>query len=193
MAMDAISRSVLESAQKEADRMLEKARKAAEARVNSAREAAEQDGERRFQAAARALDEEGARRVIRAKGGHSKELLAARNARLAEVFAEAKKAVLGLPAAEYGKMMGGLLGAAAGGGAGTVRFHPEDGAVFTPLLVELNKGRATDAQLSGDASLKVRGGFIFQAGAYSVDQTLDTLLADVERELAPQIAASLFE
>lgn len=192
MAMDAISRSVLESAQKEADRMLEKARKAAEARVNSAREAAEQDGERRYQAAARALEEEGARQVIRAKGGHSKELLAARNARLSEVFAAAKDAVLGLPPAEYEKMMRGLLAAAADEGAATVSCHAGDAAVFGALVASLNAGRAANAQLALDPSLEVRGGFVLKAGGYSVDQTLATLFADLERELAPQIAADLF-
>jgi vacuolar-type H+-ATPase subunit E/Vma4 len=195
MALDAISRSVLEAAQKEADRMLEKARKAADARVKSAREAAEQDGERRFQSAARAVEDECARQVIRARGAHSKELLTVRNTRLAEVFAAAKAAILTLPAAEYGKMMLGLLRAAAAGQGGKVRVHPGDAAVFETLISEVNRSRAgaPPLALDRDKALAERGGFVLDAGDYQVDQTLGTLLADMERDMAPEIAAALFE
>lgn len=195
MALDAISRSVLEAAQKEADRMLEKARKAADARVKSAREAAEQDGERRYQSAARAVEEECARQVIRARGAHSKELLAVRNARLAEVFAAAKAAVLALPAEEYKKMMLGLLRSAAAGQGGRVRVHGGDTAVFEALIAEINGSRAGAAPLALDRekTLDERGGFVLDAGDYQVDQTLGTLLADIERDMAPEIAAALFE
>ncbi len=195
MALDAISRSVLEAAQKEADRMLEKARKAADARVKSAREAAEQDGERRCQSAARAVEEECARQVIRARGAHSKELLAVRNARLAEVFAAAKAAVLALPAEEYKKMMLGLLRSAAAGQGGRVRVHGGDTAVFEALIAEINGSRAGAAPLALDKekTLDERGGFVLDAGDYQVDQTLGTLLADIERDMAPEIAAALFE
>lgn len=194
MALDAISRSVLEAAQKEADRMLEKARKAADARVKSAREAAEQDGERRCQSAARAVEEECARQVIRARGAHSKELLTVRNARLAEVFAGAKAAVLALPAADYGKMMHGLLRAAATGQGGRVRAHPADAAVFEAVIAEINRSRAGAAPLELDRGrpLAERGGFVLDAGDYQVDQTLGTLLVDIERDMAPEIAAALF-
>lgn len=195
MALDAISRSVLEAAQKEADRMLEKARKAADARVKSAREAAEQDGERRFQAAARAVEEECARQVIRARGAHSKELLTARNARLAEVFAAAKAAILALPADDYRKMMLGLLRTAAAGQGGKVRVHPGDTVVFETLVAEINRSRAGSAPLAldGEKRLDERGGFVLDAGDFQVDQTLGTLLADIERDMAPEIAAALFE
>ncbi|HNY85481.1 MAG TPA: V-type ATP synthase subunit E family protein [Candidatus Hydrogenedentes bacterium] len=195
MALDAISQTVLESAKKEADRILDKARAAAEARGKSAREAAELEGERRYQAAVRAIEEECARQVIRARGAHSKELLAVRNARLAEVFAGAKAAVLALPASEYGKMMLGLLRAAAGNGGGRVRVHPNDAAVFETLIAEINRsgGGAAPLALDRDKPLAARGGFVLDAGAYQVDQTLDTLLADLERTMAPEIAAALFE
>lgn len=193
MALDAISQTVLESAKKEADRILEKARAAAEVRVKSAREAAELEGERRYQSAVRAVEDECARQVIRARGAHSKELLAARNARLAEVFAGAKAAVLALPTADYGKMMLGLLRAAAGQG-GKVRVHPADTAVFETLIAEINRTRAGAAPLAldRDKALAERGGFVLDAGDYQVDQTLATLLADIERDMAPEIAAALF-
>ncbi|NLV40233.1 MAG: hypothetical protein GXY15_03260 [Candidatus Hydrogenedentes bacterium] len=195
MALDAISRTVLESAKKEADRILEKARAAAEARVKSARDTAEQEGERRYQSAIRAVEDECARQVIRARGANSKELLAARNARLAEVFAAAKAAVLSMPAAEYGRTMFGLLRAAAGNGGGRVRVHPSDEAVFETLITEANRSRAGAGPLTLDRAhpLDERGGFVLDAGAYQVDQTLGTLLADIERDMAPEIAAALFE
>lgn len=195
MALDAISQTVLESAKKEADRILEKARAAAEARVKSARETAELEGERRYQSSVRAVEDECSRQVIRARGAHSKELLAARNTRLAEVFAGAKRAVLDMPAAEYGKIMLSLLRAAAGNKGGAVRVHAGDAAVFDELVAEINRSRAGAAPLTLDRAhpLAERGGFVLDAGVYQVDQTLGTLLADIERDMAPEIAAALFE
>lgn len=194
MALDAINRAVLEAAQKEAARIADAARAAAENRVRAARAAAEEEGERRCQAAFRAVDEECSRRLISARGAQGKELLAERNRRMDGVFAAARAAVLALPPADYQEAMAALLRQAAGAGAGMVRIHPDDRDLFLRVLMDVNRDRALDAQLKVDdaAPLRERGGFVFVGGAYQVDQTLDTLLAELQRELAPGIAAALF-
>jgi len=40
--------------------------------------------------------------------------------------------------------------------------------------------------------LAERGGFVFVSEGFEVDQTLGTLLEDIQRELAPHIAAEMF-
>ncbi len=194
MGLERISQSVLAAAKTEAEHLMKAAQHAAEERVTAAREAAEREGERQYQAAVRALEEEFARKLIQCRGAAGKDLLFRKNACLREVFDRAKAALLALPEPAYMEVMGRLLERAAGADGGTVRVHEEDCAWFQRLLMEFNRNRAVEAQVRLDdtAPLPERGGFWFSSGRYEVDQTLDTLLKDMERELAPQLAAELF-
>lgn len=194
MGLENISRSVLEAAQKEAEHILKAARKAADEKVAAARAAAEQDAERRYQSAARAIEDDFGRQLIQFRGTANKEILVRKNARMRDVFDAAKKQILAFPEAEYAGIMRSLLDQSAAEGAGLLRAHPGDEKLFGQLLAELNSKRAANAQIKIDTSkpLEERGGFMFIGESYEVDQTLATLLADIERELAPQIAAQLF-
>jgi len=194
MGLDNISRSVLEAANKEAEHILKAAKLAADETIASAKAAAEQDGERKYQAAVRAIEEELGRQLIQVRGAANKELLAKKNQRLREVFDTAHEQILAFPENEYAGIMQGLLEKSAAEGGGAVRVHPDDEAVFSRLIEEINKGRSGDEQvkLDKDKPLEQRGGFVFVGESYEVDQTLGTLLADIERELAPKIAAELF-
>jgi vacuolar-type H+-ATPase subunit E/Vma4 len=101
---------------------------------------------------------------------------------------------MAMPAAEYAGLMRSLLDRSVGQQGGLVRVHPQDEKLFAQLLSDINKGRAPAAELKLDAAnpLESRGGFMFVGSEYEVDQTVATLLGDIERELAPQIAAQLF-
>ncbi|HOZ49943.1 MAG TPA: V-type ATP synthase subunit E family protein [Candidatus Hydrogenedentes bacterium] len=193
MALENISNAVLGSARTEAEHILKAAEKAAEAKVAAARAAAEQDGERRFQSAVRAIEEEFGRKLIQAKGTANKELLARKNACLQRIFEEARARIVRLPADQYANTMGKLLRRAASEGGGRLRVHAEDRRVFVSLLADINKGRSPEARIELDDThpLAQRGGFIFVGDGFQVDQTLATLLADAERELAPAIASDV--
>ncbi len=194
MGLERISESVLAAAKTEAEHIVKAAQHAAEERVEAAREAAEREGERQYQAAVRAIEEEFARKLIQCRGVAGKELLIRKNACLRGVFDCAKAALKALPETAYMEVMGRLLERAAGADGGTLRVHAEDRARFLRFLEAFNRNRAVEAQvrLEDAAPLPERGGFLFSSGRYEVDQTLDTLLKDMERELAPQIAAELF-
>ena len=71
---------------------------------------------------------------------------------------------------------------------------PEERALFGRVLEALNRGRGAEAQLTIDEAhpLGEAGGFVFVGAAFEVDQTLDTILADIKHELTPMIAADLF-
>lgn len=194
MALEKIRKSVLETAQKEADHIHRAARHAAEERLKNAREAASLEGERRYQSAVRAIDEEYARKLIQARGAANKGLLTRKNGRIQEVFQTAREMLLHLPPEEYAAVVRRLLGRAAGAEGGTLRVHPEEADLFGRVLAEFNAGRAADARVTLDAAnpLPVRGGFRFVSPRYEVDQTLDTLFEEFEREMAPDIAARMF-
>jgi V/A-type H+-transporting ATPase subunit E len=195
MALDNIRQAVLETARKEADRILEAARKNAQAKLAAGEEAARQDAARRYQAEARAIDEDNARRLIQYRGGANKRLLELRNARLREVFDDARRQILAWPRDEYAAAMRALLERATADAAGDVRVHPDDRPLFAELIEDLNRGRTDLQQLRLDATnpLPERGGFVFVGIDFEVDQTLGTLLADLEHELSPAIAAELFK
>ena len=91
--------------------------------------------------------------------------------------------------------MGRLLERAAGDLGGSLRIHPKDSAVFTKILASFNAGREKAKQIVLDESkpLPEQGGFVFVGGTFEVDQTLDALLKDMEYELAPRIAAEVFQ
>ncbi|GMV99731.1 MAG: hypothetical protein AMXMBFR84_08700 [Candidatus Hydrogenedentota bacterium] len=194
MALEKIEQSVLSTAAQEAERILSEARESARQRVEAERESAVRDGERRYQAGVRAIDEEIARRLLQAKGLASKTLLEDRNAVLKRVFGIARQTVLGWPAEQYALVMQQDLTRVAGSLGGRVRIHPDDKNVFARVMSAVNSGRPANAQLALDESepLPIRGGFVFVADRFEVDRTLDTVLDEIERELSPGIAAKLF-
>lgn len=194
MALEKIEEAVKTSAQKEADLILRSAQRTADDRVEAEREAAKRETERQYQAATRAIEEEFARKLLQAKGANGKQLLEKRNAQLVRVFDLAKKQILGLDPGEYVKIMSGLLERAAGDRGGKLRIHPSDKGAFEKVLATFNATRSGDAKVAVDESnpLPEQGGFVFVSESFEVDQTVGTLLSDMEHELAPQIAAALF-
>ena len=66
--------------------------------------------------------------------------------------------------------------------------------MFRAMIEQLNSGRPESEQIRLDEHefLAERGGFVFITDAFEVDQTLDTIFADLEHELSPGLAAELF-
>ncbi|MBP8131878.1 MAG: hypothetical protein KA184_20055 [Candidatus Hydrogenedentes bacterium] len=194
MPLDQISHAVLDLARTEADHVLKAAQLAADEKVRRAREAAEQDGERRYQAAARAVEEDYYRKLTQFSGAANKELLARKNACVRGIFQTARERIMALPEAEYLALMRRLLDRAGERHGGRLRVHADEKARFARLLAEFNAGRAAELLVALDEAraLPEPGGFIFVSDTFEVDQTLGTLLSELEHEMAPQIAAELF-
>lgn len=194
MALEQISQAVLETARTEADHLLKAAQKAASEKLDHARRAAEQEADRRYQAATRTIEENLARKLIQEQGVANKELLARKNAILQRIFAQAREEILDLPSGEYTAVMEKLLRRAAEGRGGVLRVHPSEYTVFEALLASFNAARpeVQHVRLDETQPLAERGGFIFISTEFQVDQTLATLLNDIEYKLAPHIAAGLF-
>ncbi len=195
MALQKIEEAVKTSAQKEADLVVRAARRSADERIETEREAAKRDAERQYQTATRTIEEEFGRKLLQAKGAAGKEMLEKRNALLERVFDMARKQILEMNAGEYATLMTGLLERAAGDGGGKLRVHPNDKTAFEKVLAGFNANRSGDAKVTMDDAkpLSEPGGFIFVSDTFEVDQTVGTLLSDMEHELAPRIAAELFK
>jgi len=194
MALDRIQQAVCEAAEAEAKHIVQKADKAAAERVAAEVESARQEAEREYQAATRRIEEDLARQVTQFKGTAAKQLLEQRNARLREVFEGARDQILKWPAQDYAEVMRRLLERASADAGGRVRVHPEDRAAMSGVIERLNGSRAAEGRLvlDDEAPLPRRGGFVFVSSDYDVDQTLDTILSDIEHEMLPEIAGALF-
>lgn len=194
MPLEQISQAVLDQARTEADHIVRAAQKAADEKLARTRELAEQEGERRAQTAMRTIDEDFYRKLTQFTGAGNKELLARKSACVRGVFDKALQQARVLPQDEYLGIMRKLLDRAAEGHGGQLRVHPDEKAKFSQVLAQFNAGRPPELQVALDDArpLPEPGGFIFVSDTFQVDQTLRTILADLEHELAPQIAAEIF-
>ncbi|MCU0577347.1 MAG: V-type ATP synthase subunit E [Desulfobacterota bacterium] len=194
MGLDTIRQVILDEAKAEAAHILQGARKAAQERTSAGKGRIDDESERLFRSRTQAIQDGFSRGLIQLKGNAGKEILARRGQIVRSVFAMAREELLSRPPDEYGRLMGRLLERAAGEFAGRVRIHPDDRQVFGTVLSEFNKDRGARGRIMVDEAepLPVRGGFVFVTQDFEVDQTLETLLRELEQELLPIIAKELF-
>jgi V/A-type H+/Na+-transporting ATPase subunit E len=193
MGLEKLRQAILSEAKAEAKRIIDDANKNRVSFLKSQKEAVEQEFERLCKLRMQVIEEEYNRKLIQLKGMAGKQLLDKRNALLKSLFEKAKKRILDWPAQEYAKMMKRLIEKVAGNQEGKIRVHSVDKDVFQKVLSEL-AGGSGDARITLDqrGTLPERGGFIFVGATFEVDQTLDTILKEIEHDLLPAIAADLF-
>jgi V/A-type H+-transporting ATPase subunit E len=193
MGLEKIRQAILSEAKAEAKRIIDDANKNRVSFLKSQKEATEQESDRLCKLRMQAIEEEYNRNLIQLKGMAGKQILDKRNALLKSLFEKAKKEILGWPSEEYARVMKRLIEKAGGNQEGKIRLHPADKDVFQKVLSELNEGRG-DPRITLDqsSSLPERGGFIFVTVNFEVDQTLDTMLKDIEHDMLPGIASELF-
>lgn len=193
MGFEKISRAVLAEAKNEATTIIDGAKKSRGDFLKLKKEAAEQEFDRLCKLRMQAIEEEYNRKLIQIKGAAGKQILDQRNALLRSLFEKAKKEILDWPSEKYARVMGRLMEGAVGSQEGKIRVHREDQDVFQKVLSELNEGRGeTKITLDQSTPLPERGGFIFVGADFEVDQTLDTMLKDIEHDMLPAIASELF-
>lgn len=194
MGFDKIRGVILDEAKAEAAHIIEGAKRSAEQHVREACARIDDEMERTYRTRVQAIDDEFNRSQIQFKGNAGKQVLARRGEILHKVFAMARGDLLTMPSSEYGAIMGRLLERSAGKSGGRLRIHPEDTEVFTAILAGMNESRdaADQVVLDGEHPLTERGGFVLVTAEFEIDQTLDTLLRDLEQEMTPVIAGELF-
>lgn len=193
--IEKIRSAVLASAETEASRILQTAKKHAEDIIKAGKEAAVREAEHDYRMRTRAIEEEYARKIIQLRGAANKEILERKNKQIRAVFQAAREKILKWPKEKYAEVMARLLEKTTQGVQGVVRVHAEDKDLFSSMVRQINSSRGAQEQLALDESafLSEKGGFVFIASDYEVDARLDTILADLERQLTPELAVKLFE
>ena len=194
MGLEKIREAVLSDAGKEAGRIVENAKKRAGSLLTAGKEEIDREMERFYQSRTAAIEDEFNRKLIRFKGIANKQVLEKRNLLLRSLFQKAREEILNWPDDRYGEFMGGLLEKAAGESGGKLRVHSGEQQRFAGILSGVNKGRNPEARIVLDETdwLHEPGGFVFIGEDYEIDQTLGTILKDIEEEAMPSIAGELF-
>lgn len=193
MGLEKIRHAVLSEAKAGATHIIDSAKKKNGDFLKSQKEVADQEFERLWKFRTQAIEDEYSRKLIQLQGAAGKQILDKRNILLKSLFERAKHEILDWPPAQYAKVMRRLVENAAGKLEGKIRVHPDEKDLFEKILSELNEGRG-DAKITLDRNdwLPKRGGFIFVSADFEVDQTLDTMLQDIEHDMLPAIASELF-
>lgn len=194
MGLEKIREAVLSNAGKEATRIVGNAKKRTGSLLTAGKEEIEREMERFYQARTAAIEDEFNRKLVQFKGIANKQILEKRNLLLRSLFQKAMEEILNWPDDKYGEFMGGLVEKAAGGSGGSLRVHNGERQRFAGILSDVNKRRDPEARIVLDETnwLHEPGGFVFIGKDYEVDQTLGTILKDVEEEIMPSIAGGLF-
>lgn len=194
MALEEISKAVMESVQHEAELIIKSAQKEAEEKKKNAQKTAEENAEVTYQTAIRNIDDEMARRLIQVQGQINKQVLQEKNQIINQIFRQAKDEVLNLSSDEYSQLMRRILEKSIPQGTqGCIRVHKDDVGLFQAIVNERNASAGTtELTIDENEFLSDRGGFLFIGKGYQIDRTLNTILSDLQRDLVPVIAQKLF-
>ncbi len=193
MGLEKIRHAVLSEAKAEATHIIESARKKNADFLKAQRATLEQELDRLWRLRKQAIEDEYNRKLIQVQGTASKQILDKRNMLLKSLFERAAQEILAWDQDKYAKVMGQLVDKVSGGDEGKIRVHPEEKDVFEKVLSQGKEVRS-DVKITLDRNdwLPERGGFIFVSAHFEVDQTLGTMLNEIEHDLLPAIAAALF-
>ncbi|MCX8110594.1 MAG: V-type ATP synthase subunit E family protein [Syntrophorhabdaceae bacterium] len=194
MGIEKIRNAVLSEAEKEAKSILETAKKNARIFVERKKREIDEEMERLYKARVSAISEEYNRKLIQYRGMAGKQILEKRNILIDAIFEKARKRVLSLPSDRYKSLMENLLEKIAGDSGGRVRIHRDDMDIFREIVSVINQNRVGGNIIVIDEinTLPEKGGFVFVADNYEVDQTLNILFKDIRKDILPQMAKELF-
>lgn len=192
--LERIRESVIITANKEASNIVDAAKRHGETILAARQTELDREYERLFKVRSSAIEDEYSRRLIQFRGAASKQILDKQNLLIQKVFEKARDTILDWPEDKYGNLMRGLIETVTEGAGGCLRVHEDERGLFSGVLSTINKTRIQENEIVLDDKtfLSERGGFIFLGSNYEVDQTLDTLLKDIEQEMLPMIAKDLF-
>ena len=193
MSLERIRETILSKARQEAEGVLSDARKRHEAQLAAARDSLQKEFAARLERAKQQARQECDREAAHKRSQHNLALLKLRNSILNDVFDDAAQRLLALPDDEYRQYVRLRMGDVPAELGGELLCKKSDEKRLAPLVEEMNKARPVDAQLKlipGDTP--ALGGVILRTQKFELDLSLDTQLAQLRDELAPEVAKGLF-
>ncbi len=193
MTVQRIREAILSEAREEAGRILSEARARHDRRLQAACSSLDSELEQRLERAQQEAQQESQRQIMRARGRHNLALLQRRNTILDELFRQAAERLVGLTDEQYCAVVEGWMRQVPAHQPGDVLCTEPDGERLAPLIEKLDASRAADAQLRlVPAERPTLGGVIFRTDKFEIDLSVDTRIAQLRQELAPQVAGIIF-
>jgi vacuolar-type H+-ATPase subunit E/Vma4 len=193
MGLSKIRQTILTDARNKGTHIVSTAKAQDAALLSAEKDKASAESERACKAKEAAIEDEYNRLLIAFKGNAGKQILEHRNAVLRGLFERTRREILSWPEDRYAGVMRSRIEKTAGTSGGRLRIHPDEKAIFTRIIADMNKGGDRPyITIDETDSLRDRGGFIFLGPDFEIDQTLSTILGEIEHELLPGIAAELF-
>ncbi|MCX7966497.1 MAG: V-type proton ATPase subunit E [Syntrophorhabdaceae bacterium] len=195
MGIDKIREAVLSDAKKEAKNIIDIAIKNSNVLFEKKRNEIDEEYERLYNMRIQEISDEFSRKLIQFKGATNKKVLEKRNILIDKIIKRAREKVLDMPQDRYMDLMARLIEKIAFNTAGIIQVHRDEKVIFERIIERLNKERDENNKLTLDDKnfLTDKGGFIFIAEDYEVNQTLELLLNDIKKEMLPVIAKELFK
>jgi len=193
MLVERIKKAILDAARAEAEKIESEAARKRGRDLAAAREQIEREFAGKFDAARQAAERESRQKLMQARSAVALELLARRNSILDDVFQQAAERVRDLPDDEYRKLVGDWMAYISAGSGGELLCRREDAERLGPLVEQLNAARDQAAALKlvpGDAPLL--GGVILRTEKFEVNLSVDSRLANLREEMAPEVARMIF-
>lgn len=193
MAVERIRQAILSEAREDAEKVLAEAQARHDERLEAVRKALDDEFAQRFERGRQDAEQESQRLLMRKRAEHNLALLRRRNELLDELFRQAAERFAALPDEEYRKAVAAWTSQAPRDQAGEALCAARDVERLAPLLEELNRSREASAQLElvpGDRP--ALGGVVFRTEKFEIDVSLDTRIAALREELAPEAADILF-
>ena len=193
MSVQRIREAILTEARQEADKIVADAQARLDEQIQTAARKLDEEFKRRFGRGRQDAEQESRHQIMRVRARHNQALLRRRNEILDDLFRQAAERIAGQPDEQYRELAGAWLQQLPQDTAGELLCAARDADRLAPLVEELNRSRGPDAQLTltpGDRP--ELGGVVFRAERFEIDLSVDTRIAHLREELAPEVAAALF-
>ena len=194
MSLDKIRDAVINKAQKEKEEIIARAKAVSELDVLAARKAIMEGIERRLGGIEAEFREEIKRQTASLNREHRLRLLEMKNRIIDDIFIRAIDKVINLPDDKYLAWMERRFLKIDRKLPGKLCVNARDLKRIDHLFMDrINSGRQEGSRIDlNQDPIDIKGGFVFRTNKFEIDQTLDTIMVDLERELAPMIAKELF-
>ena len=194
MSVEEIKKRILNKAESEANLIVNKARERIKEEKNTFESEQKTIFSERTQKEIEKINSELKKRIDQEKLKESRAILKRKNELLEGVFSEVIEKIASLPKAQYKKFLIDMIVKDAPKGKSVLFLNKKDMGLFPEKVIsEVNKslGKGREIVL-GTHPVDIKGGFILKGEEVEIDDSLETIVKDVEEKEEIRISKELF-
>lgn len=194
MSLEKIREVIFRKAESESQEIIKKAETECEDKTQAAKTTIKDNIERRLKGIEEEYRKEENIRIVSLNKKQRFRLLEIKNSIIDHIFVQASERVITQPDKEYLAMMERWFLKIDNDLPGEIFLNARDlNRIDQGFMDMINSSRKGGAKIYLNKNpADIKGGFIFKTKGFEIDQTLDTLIDYLRKELAPVIAKELF-